>query len=128
MDIASHVIRVHANSRCPGFMNPCVHVSSCQVELPHECIGSVVEYEGYVVVHAAIATDLPAPHKAHVRVMNAMISIPALGLCVLDLGTQGGKELRDDGIAYQYTSRYMARHIQITPQHTDTAMTLQRAV
>ena len=128
MDIARHVFQIHAKSRCPSPMDPYVHVSSCQVELPHEGVGSVVEHEGYVVVHATIATDLPAPHVAHICVMNAMTLIPALILGVLDLGTHGCNELRDECIAEQYISRDMAWHIQITPHHTDTATVLQRAV
>lgn len=109
-------------------MDPCEHVIAFQIEPPHECIGSVVEHQGYVVVHTAIATNLPGPHKAHVRVMNAMILIPALSLCVLDLGTHGCDELRDNCIAEQYISGDMAWYIQVKAHNTDAAMTLQGAI
>ena len=128
MDITSHIANKHAKRRCPSPMDPCVHVASCQTELPHECVGSVVEHQRHVVVHAAIAADLPAPHIAHIGVMNAMILIPALILGVLDLGTHGCNELRDECIAEQYISRDMAWHIQVKAHHTDTAMAFQRAV
>ena len=128
MDIARHVFQIHAKSRCPSPMDPCVHVASCQTELPHKCIGGVVEHQRHVVVHAAIATDLPAPQIAHICVMNAMIFIPALILGVLDLGMHGCNELRDECIAEQYISGDMARNIQIKSHHTDAAMTLQRVV
>ena len=109
-------------------MDPCEHVIAFQIEPPHECIGSVVEHQGNVVVHTAIATNLPGPHKAHIRVMNAMILIPTLSLCVLDLGTHGCDELRDNCIAEQYINGDMAWYIQIKAHYTDAAITLQRAI
>ena len=73
----------------------------------------MVEQQRYVVMHAAIATDLPAPHISHVCVMNAVSCIPTLGLCVLDLGTHRFNELRDRCIAQQYISEYMAWDMQV---------------
>ncbi len=128
MYIALHVVDVHAKSRRSSPMDPCVHVIARQVELPHECIGRVVEHQRDVVMHTAIATRLPAPHVAHICVMNAMIFIPASILGVLDLGTHGCKELRDECIAEQYISGDMARHIQIKSYHADAAVMLKCAI
>lgn len=128
MYISSHVVNVHTKSRRPSSMYSCVHVVAYQFEFSDECIGRVVEHQRDVVMHTAIATRFPAPHVAHICVMNAMIFIPASILGVLDLGTHGCKELRDECIAEQYISGDMARHIQIKSYHAYAAVMLKCAI
>ena len=128
MYISSHVIDVHAKCRSPSPMDPSVHVASWRFEFPHECISSVVEHQGNVVMHAAIAADLSAPHITHISVMNAVSFTRTLILGVLDLGTHGCEELRDECIAEQYINAHMAWHIQFKAHHTDAAVKLQRTV
>lgn len=72
MDIAYDILRMHVQCRTPGLMEPGIHVSAVQTELPHECVGIVIEQKRHVVMNPTIAAYLPAPDVAYICLVDAM--------------------------------------------------------
>lgn len=128
MNITSQIVNQHAKSRRPCLVDSYVHIFAFQIEFPHVSISSAVENQRDVEMHSAIASDLPAPHVAHICVMNATILISALFLRVLDLSSHRCNELCNDFIAAQCSRRKMTWNKQIKSHYTDVAMAIQRAI
>ena len=128
MDIAYDILRMHVQCRTPGLMESGIHVSAVQTELPHKCVGIVIEQKRHVVMNPTIAAYLPAPNVAHICLVDAMSQLHALVLSMLDLCPQRGKELRDELVAVDCGRIRVRWNVQIHAHQASALVAMEGAL